>query len=1026
MNLVEVIVRTKDESKAGFAAATASSEGFAARLTKVGMIGGAGLAAVGVASVVMAAKFDSAMEQIHTQAGVAQDQIGGLKSGVLALAGQVGFSPDSLAEALYHIESSFASVGIKGPQAMNMLKIAAEGAAVGHANLVDVTNALDAAIASGIPGVSNMSQAMGVLNATVGAGDMKMQDLADAFGTGMLAVVKGFGLSITDVGAALAVFGDNNIRGAQAGTELRMAVMALASPAKAGIKVLEGLGLTASQLGKDMQTGGLMKAVTDLKTHMDKAGLSAVQQGQVITEIFGKKAGTGVNILISQFDRLKSKYPDLAKGASQFGQAWEATKKTTAQQWKELESGAEALGIQIGEKLMPYVQKLLSFMLSHKSVFTDVAIGIAAVTLALTALSVILKGIALVSMLFNPIGLIITALAALAIGFTIAWKKSATFRDVIKDIGIVFLGIGVVVVQANKIIVMAFLDMVSAVIHGAAAAFGWIPGLGPKLKEAAAKFDGLKAGVNNAFDSMIGKMKDWQRGLEDNKNSTDHITTAIKGDFEAQKQAADDAKTGIFNLTIAIQNNGAQSAQAKTARTQLIKDLETAGVDASTARKDVDAYSKAVQTNGANSQQAAAARKQLINDILAASKNAVQGQRDLAAYTTAVKSNGSNSDAAKTARARLIQDLENAGLSAKQATQLVDGLTGSLHKVPKNTNANVSVHASGNGGMTFTEKVEQSISSGSFALGVSKALGGMITGGTPGKDSVLGMLMPGEVVVPTGMVNAGAVDHLRGKLPGFSGGGLVGKIGSMVPWLSGAETSFLESGEHAFLMNEWKHLQAAVHNSAAQKAMISKSSGASAGSSGPGGGAPSANAALARKLHPDWGSGAAWAAWNNTEMREAGWNQFARNPSSGAYGIPQALPPSKMGAAANPPQSNPTAQINWMYSYIKGRYGSPQNAWAHEQSAGWYAPGGATSSGWAVVGEHGRELIKVPGGATVYPNGASNQMLTAGSSGPAPVQLEISGGGQGAFDQFMLHWLRENARIKGGGSVQKAFGIGGK
>ena len=83
-------------------------------------------------------------------------------------------------------------------------------------------------------------------------------------------------------------------------------------------------------------------------------------------------------------------------------------------------------------------------------------------------------------------------------------------------------------------------------------------------------------------------------------------------------------------------------------------------------------------------------------------------------------------------------------------------------------------------------------------------------------------------------------------------------------------------------------------------------------------------------------------------MQEAGWNQFARNPSSGAYGIPQALPPIKMGAAANPPQSNPTAQIRWMIGYIKGRYGDPIGAEAHERTHGWYAQGG-------VVGGDGKK-----------------------------------------------------------------------
>ncbi|MEU4378959.1 lytic transglycosylase domain-containing protein [Micromonospora echinofusca] len=70
--------------------------------------------------------------------------------------------------------------------------------------------------------------------------------------------------------------------------------------------------------------------------------------------------------------------------------------------------------------------------------------------------------------------------------------------------------------------------------------------------------------------------------------------------------------------------------------------------------------------------------------------------------------------------------------------------------------------------------------------------------------------------------------------------------------------------------------------------------------------------------------------------KESGWNHKARNPSSGAYGIPQALPGSKMGSVADDWQTNPTTQIKWGLGYIEGRYGSPCKAWAHSQDVGWY------------------------------------------------------------------------------------------
>jgi hypothetical protein len=69
---------------------------------------------------------------------------------------------------------------------------------------------------------------------------------------------------------------------------------------------------------------------------------------------------------------------------------------------------------------------------------------------------------------------------------------------------------------------------------------------------------------------------------------------------------------------------------------------------------------------------------------------------------------------------------------------------------------------------------------------------------------------------------------------------------------------------------------------------------------------------------------------------ESDWNPYAQNPSSGAYGIPQALPGWRMASAGGDWQSNPATQIRWGLSYIQGSYGSPCAAWAHEQAAGWY------------------------------------------------------------------------------------------
>lgn len=79
-----------------------------------------------------------------------------------------------------------------------------------------------------------------------------------------------------------------------------------------------------------------------------------------------------------------------------------------------------------------------------------------------------------------------------------------------------------------------------------------------------------------------------------------------------------------------------------------------------------------------------------------------------------------------------------------------------------------------------------------------------------------------------------------------------------------------------------------------------------------------------------------WGCLDSLWQKESGWNPYAANPSSGAYGIPQALPGSKMASAGADWQTNPATQISWGLGYISGRYGSPCGAWAHSQAHNWY------------------------------------------------------------------------------------------
>lgn len=136
-------------------------------------------------------------------------------------------------------------------------------------------------------------------------------------------------------------------------------------------------------------------------------------------------------------------------------------------------------------------------------------------------------------------------------------------------------------------------------------------------------------------------------------------------------------------------------------------------------------------------------------------------------------------------------------------------------------------------------------------------------------------------------------------------------------------------------------------------------------------------------------TGSEWSALRALWQGESNWNHLARNPSSGAYGIPQALPGSKMAAAGPDWRTNPATQISWGLKYIKDRpdYGRPSKALAlwRSRSPHWYASGTHhAESGPAWIGEAGPELVWLRGGERVTNHRDSVRMLTTGT-GPQQI-----------------------------------------
>lgn len=575
--LVEVLGNAK-QFKAEMGSVAASAEGANGSLSKLGkatiVLGAAlvgGVAYGLVKSVEAATKFQSSMELIQTQAGGSAKEVDTMSKALLAMAGSVGSTPEDLSKGLYHVESA----GFRGAKALSVLRLAAEGAAVGHSDLEATTTALVAAQRSGIKGLGDMSHAMGSLNAIVGAGNMRMDDLTAALGTGILPVAKSFGLSISDVGAALATMTSNGIPAVNAASGLKMMMASLAAPTVGASKALKSIGLSSTALADTMRKKGLNAALVDLKGHLSGAGLNATQTAALLTTAFGKKSSTGLLTLIGNLDAMKKAQDQVKSGASSFGKNWEETQKTSEFATKRFHAALSALEIQVGAKLLPTITRLTNWLTGelptaiagvqsviayltpyfHQleavvgtvgqklgelggyvqqgvSAFMDMKGHSDAIKAALAVIAVGIGGVTLaviaMNLAFLPIALIIVALAALAAGLVLAYENSTTFRNVVNEV-------------------------FGAVKTAAAAALGWITKTG--LPDLITAWHAVEPVVAEVAKVIIGAVQAIVSGIRENWDTiTSIIVPPIQTAWDQVKLTFETAKTVIVNIVDGFKN----------------------------------------------------------------------------------------------------------------------------------------------------------------------------------------------------------------------------------------------------------------------------------------------------------------------------------------------------------------------------------------------------------------------------------------------------------------------------------------
>lgn len=240
--------------------------------------------------------------------------------------------------------------------------------------------------------------------------------------------------------------------------------------------------------------------------------------------------------------------------------------KKTLQAQREFHAATMGLQVTLGAALYPILTKLALFLTAHvapaimhvtaffhehQAAISKVAPVVGILVAALVGLLTYLKfikfamlGVNLV-MDANPISLVVIAVAALAVGLIYAYKHSEKFRDIVDGtFKVISKGASLMWDYYLKPILKMWLTLwftvVGALLNGAAKAFGWVPGIGGKLKAAAREFNKFKNSVNNSLDGIHDKkvrfsivMSARDRALLDNPHASPFVTSAIAAPHHA-------------------------------------------------------------------------------------------------------------------------------------------------------------------------------------------------------------------------------------------------------------------------------------------------------------------------------------------------------------------------------------------------------------------------------------------------------------------------------------------------------------
>jgi len=358
-------------------------------LNMAGLVAGAGVALFGAASLKMGADFKQATNRLITGAGDVTDNMQKMGMGILGVSVDTGVltsGTDGLSAAMYQVVSS----GQRSAQALDTLGVAARGAQIEQANVVDVANSLSGAMTNYGTAQYSATQYMNGYISAVSHGKITLEDLAKTMGP-LQPIARNVGISFADLAAAMTVQTNATIPASRAATGLRFLMQSLENPTLKANKAFAKFGLDSVAVGNELKTSlpGALEMIYNAAKRAGPEGsvpfnraVADMIGGQRSLSTFMALTGTHFKDFVNDSKGITAAMNNGKGGVT----GWALAQSNLNVQMGRAHAAVNALMIMLGTALLPAVTSVVAQFASFVSWLTQGSAGARAFGIAVASL----------------------------------------------------------------------------------------------------------------------------------------------------------------------------------------------------------------------------------------------------------------------------------------------------------------------------------------------------------------------------------------------------------------------------------------------------------------------------------------------------------------------------------------------------------------------------------------------------------------------------------------------------------------